>query len=114
MAELKYLPDGIRLHIKEFYYKFIHENLDEYYYFHFEDIATGLTAEKILKNENIISIPVPDDIFKDCGVAILTKEKEKIKNILKNRNINYEIYKYENKKPKKIEGDIKIKSCKVS
>jgi hypothetical protein len=96
MAELKYLADGIRLHIKEIFYK-ISDNLKEYYYFHFEDIPTGLKAEKLLKNENIKSIPVPDEIFEKCGVAILTKEKDKIKNILKDNNINYEIWIYEDK-----------------
>jgi hypothetical protein len=96
MAELKYLADGIRLHIKEIFYK-ISDNLKEYYYFHFEDIPTGLKAEKLLKNENIKSIPVPDEIFEKCGIAILTKEKDKIKNILKDNNINYEIWIYEDK-----------------
>ncbi|GAX86762.1 conserved hypothetical protein [Lebetimonas natsushimae] len=114
MAELKYLPDGIRLHLKEIYYKLTNENLYEYFYFHFDSIETGLKAEKILKKENIKSIPVPDNIFKDCGVAILTKEKDKIKNILKKHNINYEIYRYEENKPKKIEGNIEVKSCKIS
>jgi hypothetical protein len=114
MAELKYLPDGIRLHLKEWYYKLIHENLNEYYYFHFDSIETGLKAEKILRKENIKSIPIPNDIFKDCGIAILTKEKDKIKEILKNKKINFEIYKYENNKPKKIEGNIEAKSCNIS
>jgi hypothetical protein len=72
MAELKYLPDGIRLHIKELFYKLKKIDFNEYYFFHFDSIATGLKAEKLLKKENIFSIPVPDDIFKDCGVAILT------------------------------------------
>jgi hypothetical protein len=114
MAELKYLADGIRLHIKELFYKLKKIDFNEYYFFHFDSIATGLKAEKLLKKENIFSIPVPDDIFKDCGVAILTKEKEKIKEILKKENINFEIYKYENNKPVKIEGDIKTKSCKIN
>ena len=111
MAELKYIPAGIRLHIKELIYK-ISDNLDEYYYFHFEDIPTGLKAEKILKNENIKSIPVPNEIFKDCGVAILSKEKEKIKKILDKHNIKYEIW-IKEKKFKKIEGDITAKSCQL-
>jgi hypothetical protein len=114
MAELKYLPDGIRLHIKELFYKLKKIDFNEYYFFHFDSIATGLKAEKLLKKENIFSIPVPDDIFKDCGVAILTKEKDKIKKILQKENINFEIYKYENNKPVKIEGDIKTKSCKIN
>ena len=111
MAELKYLPDGIRLHIKEIFYKFV-DNLDEYYYFHFEDIPTGLKAEKLLKNEKIKSIPTPNEIFKDCGIAILSKEKEKIKKILNNHNIKYEIW-IKEEKFKKIEGNINSKSCKI-
>ena len=111
MAELKYVPAGIILHIKEIFYK-LNDNLDEYYYFHFEDIPTGLKAEKLLKKENIKSIPVPDGIFKECGVAILTKEKDKIKTILDKNNINYEIW-IKEKGFKKIEGDIKTKSCQL-
>jgi len=111
MAELKYLPAGIRLHIKEIFYK-LTDDLTKYYYFNFQDIPTGLKAEKILKNENIKSIPVPDEIFKECGVAILTKEKDKIKEILKQNNIDFEIYVYDNGF-KKIEGEIKNKSCQL-
>jgi len=111
MAELKYLPAGIRLHLKEIFYK-LTDDLSKYYYFNFEDIPTGLKAEKLLKKENIKSIPVPDEIFKECGVAILSKEKEKIKEILKKENIDYEIYIYDNGF-KKIEGEIKNKSCQL-
>ena len=111
MAELKYLPAGIRLHIKEIIYKFT-DDLSKYYYFHFEDIPTGLKAEKILKKYNIKSIPTPDEIFKECGVSILTTEKEKIKEILQKENINFEIWIYDNGF-KKIEGDIQTSSCKI-
>ena len=111
MAELKYLPAGIRLHIQEIFYKII-GNLNKYYYFNFEDIPTGLKAEKILKKEHILSIPVPNEIFKECGVAILTKEKERIKNILDKNNIKYEIW-IKEKKFKKIEGNIEPKSCQL-
>ena len=111
MAELKYLPAGIRLHIKEIIYK-ITDDLTKYYYFHFEDIPTGLKAEKILKKHNIKSIPTPNEIFKDCGVSILTTDKDKIKKILEKENINFEIWIYD-KEFKKIEGNIKNKSCKV-
>jgi hypothetical protein len=111
MAELKYLPAGIRLHLKEIFYKFT-DDLNKYYYFHFADIPTGLKAEKLLKKEKIKSIPVPDEIFKECGVAILTKEKDKIKNILNRYNIEYEIWIYEDGF-KKIEGEIKKISCKL-
>jgi len=111
MAELKYLPAGIRLHIKEIFYKFT-DNLKEYYYFHFKDIPTGLKAEKLLKNENIKSIPVPNEIFKECGVAILSKEKDKIKKILQKEGIEFEIWIYEDGF-KKIEGEIASKGCKI-
>ena len=110
MAKIKYLPYGIILHLKEIYYK-LTDNLNEYYYFRFEDIVTGIEANKILKNENIKSIPIPNEIYKKCGVAILTKEKEKIKNILKQKNINFEIWAYDNGF-KKIEGNVKNKDCK--
>ncbi|HIQ50707.1 MAG TPA: DUF3343 domain-containing protein [Nautiliaceae bacterium] len=95
MPKIKYLPYGIVLHLKEIYYK-ITDNLNEYYYFHFEDIGTGIKVSKILKNENIKSIPVPNEIYEKCGVAILTKEKDKIKNILKQKNIHFEIWIYDN------------------
>ena len=111
MAELKYLPAGIRLHLKDIFYK-ITDNLDEYYYFHFEDIPTGLKAEKILKKENIKSIPIPNEIFPECGVAILTKEKEKIKEILNKHKIKYEIW-IKEEKFKKIEGEIEAKTCQL-
>jgi hypothetical protein len=111
MAELKYLPAGIRLHIKEIFYKFT-DDLNEYYYFHFKDIPTGLKVEKLLKKEKIKSIPVPNEIFKECGVAILTKEKEKIKKILEEKGISYEIWIYD-EKFKRIEGKLKNStSCK--
>jgi len=111
MAELKYLPAGIRLHIKEIFYK-ITDDLTKYYYFHFEDIPTGLKAEKLLKRHNIKSIPTPNDIFEDCGVSILTTNKDEIKKLLEKENINFEIWIYDNGF-KKIEGEIKNKSCKI-
>ena len=112
MAEIKYIPAGIRLHIKEVFYK-LTDDLSKYYYFHFEDIPTGLKAEKLLKKENIKSIPTPDEIFKECGVSILTTEKEKVKKILNLHRIKYEIWKKENDGFKKIEGELNPKSCKV-
>ncbi|GAB6045768.1 hypothetical protein JCM11957_13660 [Caminibacter profundus] len=111
MASIKYLPAGIRLHIKEIFYK-LTDDLTKYYYFHFKDIPTGLKAEKILRNKNIKSIPVPNEIFQECGVAILTKEKDQIKEILVKENIDFEIWVYKNGF-KKIEGKIKAKSCQL-
>jgi hypothetical protein len=114
MAELKYLPAGIRLHLKEIVYK-LTDNLDEYYYFHFEDIPTGLKAENILKGKiDFKSIPVPDEIYSECGVAVLVNDIEKTKKILNKENINFEIYKKENNKFTKIEGDIETKGkCNI-
>ncbi len=112
MAELKYLPAGIRLHIQEIFYK-LTDNLKEYYYFNFASIPDGLKAEKILKSKiECKVIPVPDDIFKDCGVAILVSDTKKAKSILKENNIEFEIYKYENNKPIKIEGNLTNLSCR--
>jgi hypothetical protein len=103
MAQLKYLPAGIRLHIKELFYK-VTNNLNERYYISFKTIADGLEAEKILKKRNIEfkSIPVPDDIFPMCGVAIVVDEYENIKNILKSNSIEIEVFKYQDNKPIKI------------
>jgi len=112
MAKLKYVPAGIRLHLKEIFYKFT-DNLDKYYYFHFEDIPTGLKAEKILKTEKIKSIPVPNEIFKECGVAILTTQKDKVKKILTKEKIDFEIWKKTKKGFEKIEGELSAKTCKI-
>jgi hypothetical protein len=112
MADIKYLTDGIRLHLKEIIYK-ITGNLDGYYYFHFEDIPAGLKAEKLLKNEKIKSIPTPNEIFKHCGVSILSKDKNRIKKILDKEKINYEIWEKEEKFIK-LEGNINSKDCSIS
>ncbi|NPA55141.1 MAG: DUF3343 domain-containing protein [Epsilonproteobacteria bacterium] len=103
MAELKYLPAGIRLHIKEAFYKFTN-TLNETYYISFKDIPDGLQAEKILKHHNIPfkSIPVPDDIFKMCGVAIVADDYQHIVEILNKHNINTQVYIYQDNKPLKV------------
>jgi hypothetical protein len=112
MAELKYLPAGIRLHLQEFIYK-ITKKLNEKYYISFVNIADGLKAEKILKQNNINfkSIPVPDDIFEACGVAIVSNEYENIVKVLKENNIEVEVFVYENNKPVKIYGDLEKEGC---
>ena len=114
MAELKYVPAGIRLHIKELIYK-ITNNLNEKYYLSFADIPEGLKAEKILKQNNITfkSIPVPDDIFEMCGISIVVDEYENIIKILKENNIEIEVFEYKNNKPIKIYGEIKKDGCKI-
>ena len=114
MAELKYVPAGIRLHIKEMIYKFTN-NLNEKYYISFKDIPEGLKAEKILKSQSIPfkAIPVPDDIFEMCGVAILVDDYIKVVDILKKENIEVEVFIYEDNKPIKIYGDIEKNGCSI-
>jgi hypothetical protein len=114
MAELKYLPAGVRLHTQEFIYK-ITNNLNEKYYISFANIPDGLKAEKILKKENLNfkSIPVPNDIFEACGVAIVVNDYENIVKILKNNQIEVEVFIYENNKPIKIYGNLEKKGCEL-
>ena len=114
MAELKYVPAGIRLHIKELFYKATN-NLNDKYYISFVDIPEGLKAEKILKQNNISfkSIPVPDDIFEMCGIAIVVDEYQNIAKLLKENNIEIEVFEYKNNKPIKIYGELNKKGCKI-
>ena len=107
MAELKYLPAGIRLHIQEVFYK-LTNSLDKKYYLSFKNIADGLKAEELLKNRFIDfkSIPVPDDIFKSCGVAILVNDYQNLITMFKNENIQFEVFEYKEGKPIKIFGNI--------
>jgi len=114
MAELKYVPAGIRLHIKEIFYK-ITNSLNENYYLSFSDIPAGLKAEKILKSKKIKfkSIPVPNDIFEMCGVAIVVEKYQEIVKILEKEGIEIEVFEYKNGKPIKIYGDIKKTECKI-
>jgi len=107
MAELKYLPAGIRLHIQEVFYK-LTNSLDKKYYLSFKNIADGLKAEQVLSNRYIDfkSIPVPDEIFKSCGVAILVDEYEHLIPMFKNENIQFEVFEYKEKRPIKIFGNI--------
>jgi hypothetical protein len=114
MAELKYLPAGIRLHIKELIYKATN-NLNEKYYISFKDIPDGLRAEKILKQNNIQfkSIPVPDDIFQMCGVAIVVDEYKNIIKLLKENLIDVEVFEYKDNKPIKIYGNLEKLNCNL-
>jgi hypothetical protein len=114
MAELKYVPAGIRLHIKEIFYK-VTNNLNEKYYISFVDIPEGLKAEKILKKYNIKfkSIPVPDDIFEMCGISLVVDEYQNIAKILKSNNIEIEVFEYQDNKPIKIYGELNKKGCEI-
>jgi len=103
MAELRYVPAGIRLHLQEVFYK-VTNSLNGNYYLSFKDIPDGLKAEKILKSEGVDfkSIPVPDDIFEMCGVSIVVSEFKNILKILEDNGIEIEVFEYQNNKPIKI------------
>ena len=114
MAELKDVPAGIRLHIKELFYKATN-NLNEKYYLSFVDIPEGLKAEKILKQNNINfkSIPVPDDIFEMCGISIVVNDYQNIAKILEKNGIEIEVFEYKDNKPIKIYGNIQKNGCDI-
>ena len=114
MAELKYVPAGIRLHIQEVFYKLTNK-LNDKYYLSFIDIPEGLKAEKILKQNQIKfkSIPVPDDIFEMCGISLVVNEYKEIAKLLKNYNIEIEVFEYQNNKPIKIYGELNKKGCGI-
>jgi len=116
MAKLKYIPAGIRLHFQEILYKFTNR-LSHKYCISFENIPNGLKAEKILKDKNIKfkSIPVPDNIIQSCGIALMVEDYKKIIDILKDKNIDVEVFEYDEKKPVKIYGNLEYKqdSCNI-
>jgi len=114
MAELKYVPAGIRLHIQEAFYKLTNQ-LNDKYYLYFQDIPDGLKAEKILKQHNIPfkSIPVPDDIFESCGISLVVSDYKNIVELLKNNNIEVEVFEYKDNKPIKVYGNIQKKRCGI-
>jgi hypothetical protein len=116
MGKLKYIPAGIRLHIQEIIYK-VTNRLNHKYCISFKDIPDGLKAEKILKNKNIKfkSIPVPDNITQSCGVALMVEDYDKIINILKESNIDIEVFEYKNNHSIKLYGDLEYKenNCNI-
>jgi len=116
MAEIKYIPAGIRLHIQEIFYKLTNKNLQEKYHISFESIPDGLKAEKILKNFNIpfLAIPVPDDIYEACGVAVVVSSWENVVEILSQNGVKVDVFIYEDNKPKKIYASIENqKGCEI-
>ena len=114
MAELKYVPAGIRLHIQEAFYKLTNQ-LNDKYYLSFANIPDGLKAEKILKENNIPfkAIPVPDDIFEACGVSIVISEYKNIVKLLEKNGIEVEVFEYKDNKPIKIYGEIQKEGCEI-
>ena len=71
-------------------------------------ISRAVDVEELLKNRYIDfkSIPVPDDIFKSCGVAILVNDYQNLITMFKNENIQFEVFEYKEGKPIKIFGNI--------
>jgi len=114
MAHFKYIPAGIRLHFQELVYK-ITNRLNNRYYIVFEDIPSGLKAEKILKKHNIKfkSIPIPDEIFEACGVALSVDEYKEIVEFLKKYKINSEVYEFKANKPVKVYGNLIKRDCGI-
>jgi hypothetical protein len=105
MAQLKYLPAGIRLHLQEFYLK-LTGRLGKGFYFHFPSIPAGLKAEKVARRAGlpVLSIPIPDQIFPDCGVGLVVGEKEGLKRVLEEAGIEFEIYYFDGKRYQWVEG----------
>ena len=74
--KLFFILTGIRLHGKEFLLRVTGKFNTYDYCLAFPTIPEGLRAEKYLKGLKATSIPVPDEIFKGCGVGILVSEKD--------------------------------------
>ncbi|WP_457679776.1 DUF3343 domain-containing protein [Thermovibrio sp.] len=90
MAEAKSLTEkvffiatGVRLHAKEYFLRLT--GLFKKYRFclSFPTIPEGLKAEKYLKGLDAVSVPIPDEIFEGCGVGILVKDEENLRELLK-------------------------------
>jgi hypothetical protein len=110
MPKLKYIPVGIRLHIQEIIYKLTNK-LNHRYCISFKDIPDGLKAEKILKNKNIKfkSIPVPNKINQSCGVALMVENYKQIIDILKEFDIDIEVFEHKNNQLIKLYENLKYK-----
>ena len=91
--ELDYIPTGIRLHLKGKYYE-LKGVVDKYdICIPFPYIPHGLKAERLIKKYKLdaIAIPIPDEIFEGCGIAILIKESEleKLISIIFRHRLNF-------------------------
>jgi len=90
MAEAKsfgekvfFILTGIRLHVKEYFLRLTGLAGRYSYCLSFPSISEGLKAEKELKGFKAVSIPIPDEIFKGCGVGILVKDERELERLLK-------------------------------
>jgi hypothetical protein len=93
MAQLKYLPAGVRLHLKLFLYQ-LRGGVPGRYYFKFHSIPEGLKAEKLAKSAKIpfASIPIPDQIYPQCGISLVVDNPDRLKKILRQAQIDFETY----------------------
>ncbi len=89
MAEAKSLSEkiffiatGIRLHAKEYFLRLTGLFKGYDYCISFPSIPEGLKAEKELKGFKAVSIPIPDEIFQECGVGILVKDDKELGRLL--------------------------------
>ncbi|MEO1941502.1 MAG: DUF3343 domain-containing protein [Campylobacterales bacterium] len=105
MAELKYLPAGIRLHLKKFFYK-LRGGVPGEFYFHFPSIPVGLKAEAIARAHRLpfASIPIPDEIYPQCGVGLVVEEADRLKKVLIKHQIQFELYRRTKEGFQKVEG----------
>ncbi|MEO2068079.1 MAG: DUF3343 domain-containing protein [Desulfurobacteriaceae bacterium] len=72
-----FILTGIRLHAKEYFLRLTGLFKRYEYCIAFPSIPEGLRAEKYIKGFKAVSIPIPNEIFEECGVGILVKEEDK-------------------------------------
>ena len=71
-----FLLTGVRLHIKLYILKAL-KVFDRYEYcIAFPSVEEGLRAEKHIRGFKAVSVPVPDEIVKECGVGVLVGEED--------------------------------------
>ena len=74
--KLNFIAIGVRLHAKELLLKLLGKFKEYDYCLSFPTIQEGLRAEKAIDGLSAVSIPIPNEIFKECGVGILVKESD--------------------------------------
>ena len=109
MTHLKHLSTGIRLHFNYFYLK-VTGKLGEGFYFHFPSIEIGLKGEKVANRAEIkfYSIPIPNQIFSNCGVGLVATEKNSLLSLFKKEKIPFQIYFFDGKQYRLVEDRFDI------
>jgi len=80
--KLYFIMTGIRLHAKEYFLRLTGLFNRYSYCLSFPSIPEGLKAEKELKGFKAVSVPIPDEIFKGCGVGILVEDERELSRLL--------------------------------